>query len=247
MSLSGEPTFGLLCEVTQRCNLECSFCYCFWKEEGCHAREDLPADEVIRLLREAVRVSGAGRLGLTGGEPLLQIEFVTALFREAKRRGIHTCLDTSGATFRPEDAAALAQFDALCAVTDLVLLDIKQTDPAAHRRLTGRENGNILAFARYLAQKEVPVWVRHVVVPGLTDSEAGWNALGTLLASLPNVRALDVLPYHTMGRSKYDALGIPYPLEGTPAAEAPLAARARDVILAARRAALEKSGGRAEE
>ena len=112
----------------------------------------------------------------------------------------------------PEDAAALAQFDALCAVTDLVLLDIKQTDPAAHRRLTGRENGNILAFARYLAQKEVPVWVRHVVVPGLTDSEAGWKALGTLLASLPNVRALDVLPYHTMGRSKYDALGIPYPL-----------------------------------
>ena len=172
---------------------------------------------------------------------------MTALFREAKRRGIHTCLDTSGATFRPEDAAALAQFDALCAVTDLVLLDIKQTDPAAHRRLTGRENGNILAFARYLAQKEVPVWVRHVVVPGLTDSEAGWKALGTLLASLPNVRALDVLPYHTMGRSKYDALGIPYPLEGTPAAEAPRAARARDVSLAARRAALEKPGGRAEE
>ena len=103
-----------------------------------------------------------------------------------------------------------------------MLLDIKQTDPAAHRRLTGRENGNILAFARYLAQKEVPVWVRHVVVPGLTDSEAGWKALGTLLASLPNVRALDVLPYHTMGRSKYDALGIPYPLEGTPAAEARL-------------------------
>ena len=129
----------------------------------------------------------------------------------------------------------------------LELLHINQTDPAAHRRLTGRENGNILAFARYLAQKEVPVWVRHVVVPGLTDSEAGWNALGTLLASLPNVRALDVLPYHTMGRSKYDALGITYPLEGTPAAEAPLAARARDVILAARRAALEKSGGRAEE
>lgn len=188
-----------------------------------------------------------GGITVTGGEPLLQIEFVTALFREAKRRGIHTCLDTSGATFRPEDAAALAQFDALCAVTDLVLLDIKQTDPAAHRRLTGRENGNILAFARYLAQKEVPVWVRHVVVPGLTDSEAGWKALGTLLASLPNVRALDVLPYHTMGRSKYDALGIPYPLEGTPAAEAPLAARARDVILAARRAALEKPGGRAEE
>ncbi len=180
-----------------------------------------------------------GGITVTGGEPLLQIEFVTALFREAKRRGIHTCLDTSGATFRPEDAAALAQFDALCAVTDLVLLDIKQTDPAAHRRLTGRKTGTSLRLPAIWRKRGARMGTP-VVVPGLTDSEAGWNALGTLLASLPNVRALDVLPYHTMGRSKYDALGIPYPLEGTPAAEAPLAARARDVILAARRAALEK-------
>lgn len=230
----------------QGCPMRCLYCHNpdTWDPGG-----GVPTT-VEELLAQYARNEAFYRKGgitVTGGEPLLQIEFVTALFREAKRRGIHTCLDTSGATFRPEDAADLAQFDALCAVTDLVLLDIKQTDPAAHRRLTGRENGNILAFARYLAQKEVPVWVRHVVVPGLTDSEAGWNALGTLLASLPNVRALDVLPYHTMGRSKYDALGIPYPLEGTPAAEAPLAARARDVILAARRAALEKPGGRAEE
>ena len=230
----------------QGCPMRCLYCHNpdTWDPGG-----GVPTT-VEELLAQYARNEAFYRKGgitVTGGEPLLQIEFVTALFREAKRRGIHTCLDTSGATFRPEDAAALAQFDALFAVTDLVLLDIKQTDPAAHRRLTGRENGNILAFARYLAQKEVPVWVRHVVVPGLTDSEAGWKALGTLLASLPNVRALDVLPYHTMGRSKYDALGIPYPLEGTPAAEAPLAARARDVILAARRAVLEKSGGRAEE
>ena len=231
----------------QGCPLRCAYCHNpdTWSPEG---GTPTTVDELTRrVLRFRPYWKNGGGVTVSGGEPLLQIEFVTALFREAKRRGIHTCLDTSGATFRPEDAAALAQFDALCAVTDLVLLDIKQTDPAAHRRLTGRENGNILAFARYLAQKEVPVWVRHVVVPGLTDSEAGWNALGTLLASLPNVRALDVLPYHTMGRSKYDALGIPYPLEGTPAAEAPLAARARDVILAARRAALEKPGGRAEE
>ena len=165
----------------QGCPMRCLYCHNpdTWDPGG-----GVPTT-VEELLAQYARNEAFYRKGgitVTGGEPLLQIEFVTALFREAKRRGIHTCLDTSGATFRPEDAAALAQFDALCAVTDLVLLDIKQTDPAAHRRLTGRENGNILAFARYLAQKEVPVWVRHVVVPGLTDSEAGWNALGTLLA-----------------------------------------------------------------
>ena len=160
----------------QGCPMRCLYCHNpdTWDPGG-----GVPTT-VEELLAQYARNEAFYRKGgitVTGGEPLLQIEFVTALFREAKRRGIHTCLDTSGATFRPEDAAALAQFDALCAVTDLVLLDIKQTDPAAHRRLTGRENGNILAFARYLAQKEVPVWVRHVVVPGLTDSEAGWNAL----------------------------------------------------------------------
>ena len=156
----------------QGCPMRCLYCHNpdTWDPGG-----GVPTT-VEELLAQYARNEAFYRKGgitVTGGEPLLQIEFVTALFREAKRRGIHTCLDTSGATFRPEDAAALAQFDALCAVTDLVLLDIKQTDPAAHRRLTGRENGNILAFARYLAQKEVPVWVRHVVVPGLTDSEAG--------------------------------------------------------------------------
>ena len=143
----------------QGCPMRCLYCHNpdTWDPGG-----GVPTT-VEELLAQYARNEAFYRKGgitVTGGEPLLQIEFVTALFREAKRRGIHTCLDTSGATFRPEDAAALAQFDALCAVTDLVLLDIKQTDPAAHRRLTGRENGNILAFARYLAQKSKPVAVR---------------------------------------------------------------------------------------
>ena len=214
----------------QGCPMRCLYCHNpdTWDPGG-----GVPTT-VEELLAQYARNEAFYRKGgitVTGGEPLLQIEFVTALFREAKRRGIHTCLDTSGATFRPEDAAALAQFDALCAVTDLVLLDIKQTDPAAHRRLTGRENGNILAFARYLAQKEVPVWVRHVVVPGLTDSEAGWKALGTLLASLPNVRALDVLPYHDMGKAKYRKLGIDYPLKDVKPLEREKAVEAKQVIL----------------
>ena len=200
----------------QGCPMRCLYCHNpdTWDPGG---GVPTTVEELLAQYARNEAFYGKGGITVTGGEPLLQIEFVTALFREAKRRGIHTCLDTSGATFRPEDAAALAQFDALCAVTDLVLLDIKQIDPAAHRRLTGRENGNILAFARYLAQRGArmgTLWL----CPALPDSEAGWKALGTL-ASLPNVRALDVLPYHTMGRSKYDALGIPYPLEGTPAAE----------------------------
>lgn len=168
----------------QGCPMRCLYCHNpdTWDPGG-----GVPTT-VEELLAQYARNEAFYRKGgitVTGGEPLLQIEFVTALFREAKRRGIHTCLDTSGATFRPEDAAALAQFDALCAVTDLVLLDIKQTDPAAHRRLTGRENGNILAFARYLAQKEVPYGYAMWLCPALPTARQAGTRLGRFLRRCP--------------------------------------------------------------
>lgn len=107
------------------------------------------------------------------------------------------------------------KFDRLAAVTDLVLLDIKHIDPQEHLKLCGQPQDNILAFARYLEQKQIPVWVRHVVVPGITDREDYLHRLGLYLGTLKNIKALDVLPYHDMGKTKYQSLGIPYPLEDT--------------------------------
>lgn len=179
-----------------------------------------------------------GGITVTGGEPLLQIDFITDLFTKAKADGIHTCIDTSGITFRENSPELVKKFDTLMAVTDLVLLDIKHIDCASHEELTGMKNDNVLSFARYLAKKHVPVWIRHVIVPGITDDEEEWKALGRFLATLSNLKALDVLPYHTMGVKKYEALGIDYPLDGVPALEKSEAARARTVILEAFKEAL---------
>ena len=118
-------------------------------------------------------------------------------------------------------------------LTDLVLLDIKHIDPDAHKKLTGHDNRRILAFARYLAEKKIPVWVRHVVVPGITDDPMYLAKLGAFLGTLPNVQALDVLPYHIMGVSKYKNLGIPYPLEGVEPATQNQAREAKKIILGA--------------
>ena len=125
-------------------------------------------------------------------------------------------------------------------VTDLVMLDIKHIDPEEHKGLTGHDNANILAFARYLAKKNVPVWIRHVVVPGITDDPGQLSRLGTFIGMLPNVKALDVLPYHVMGVSKYKELGFPYPLEGVEPASREQAKQARQIILAAVRNVRQK-------
>ena len=118
-------------------------------------------------------------------------------------------------------------------LTDLVMLDIKHIDPEGHKALTGQPNDGILAFAHYLAQKNIPVWIRHVVVPGITDDPGQLSRLGAFLAKLPNVKALDVLPYHVMGVSKYKELGIDYPLEGVEPATVAQAKEAKKCILTA--------------
>ena len=165
---------------------------------------------------------------MSGGEPLGQKEFVRELFAAAKQAGIHTCLDTSGILFDPSHPEA---FDSLLAVTDLVLLDIKQIDPAQHRWLTGQDNERILAFARYLNAKQVPVWIRHVYVNASLNPPEQLFALGEFLGTLHNVKAVDVLPYHTMGKVKYEQLGLAYPLEGIPQATMEQARQARSTIL----------------
>ena len=169
-----------------------------------------------------------GGITVTGGEPLMQMDFVIELFEAAKARGIHTCLDTSGVTFVPEKRD---EFDRLIKSTDLVLLDIKHIEPSLHKKLTAHDNANILAFARYLSDSGIPMWIRHVVVPDITTDEKYLYELGRFIGSLRSVKALDVLPYHVMGVSKYEQLGIDYPLKGIEPATKEQAEAAKSAIM----------------
>lgn len=172
-----------------------------------------------------------GGITVTGGEPMLQTDFVTELFETAKQRGIHTCLDTSGVMYDPDNDKTVQKTVQLLRCTDLCMLDIKHIDDTEHRKLTGHSNRNILAFAKLVNDSNTELWVRHVVVPGITDNEHYLHELGTFLSQLKNLKALDVLPYHTMGKAKYENLGIEYPLGDTPAADKETAVRARDIIM----------------
>ena len=154
-----------------------------------------------------------GGVTLSGGEPMLQMDFAQAFFSLAKAHGVHTALDTSGQPYR-ETPEFLARFDALMESTDLVLLDIKAMDEALHRRLTGQTNRNILQMARYLSTTGKEMWIRHVLVPGITGSIAELTAMRRFVDSLHTVSRVEVLPYHDMGKAKWEALEMSYPLEG---------------------------------
>ncbi len=157
-----------------------------------------------------------GGITVTGGEPLMQIDFLIDLFTLAKKKNIHTCIDSSGIAFNPNSPKLMAKFDKLMELTDLVMLDIKHIDPEMHLELTKQKNENILAFAEYLSEKGVDTWIRHVVVPGITDDEFYLHKLGYFIGGLKTLKALDVLPYHDMGKTKYEKLGIDYVLKDVP-------------------------------
>ena len=160
----------------------------------------------------------------------MQLPFLTALFQVAKKEGIHTCLDTSGIMFRRERRQ---EYEKLFQVLDLVLLDLKHSDEAEHKKLTGQSQKHILEFAGALEEAGIPMVVRHVIVPGITDGEEHLRRLGAMLAGFRNLKGLEVLPYHTMGVSKYKEMNLPYPLEGVESLEAEEAKRARKIILEA--------------
>ena len=169
-----------------------------------------------------------GGITVTGGEPLSQIDFVTELFKQAKQKNIHTALDTSGVIFNRNN---LGQFDRLLKYTDLVLLDIKHINDEEHKKLTGFSNKNILDFAIYLSEKNIPIWVRHVVVPTITDDEKYLKELGVFLSNIKSLKALDILPYHNMAISKYENLNIDYPLKNISPLTKEEAMIARQIII----------------
>ena len=156
-----------------------------------------------------------GGLTVSGGEPLLQIEFLTELFRLAKQKGVHTTLDTCGQPFTRAEPF-YSQFCELMQYTDLVMLDIKEWDSARHKALTGHGNEEYLDMARWLSDHGKDMWVRHVLVPGLTDDADALRATRTFIESLATVRRVEVLPYHTLGLFKWEKLGIPYTQDGVP-------------------------------
>ncbi len=172
-----------------------------------------------------------GGVTVTGGEPLLQVDFLIDLFTIFKKNNVHTCIDTSGIAYDPGDKDLVEKLDRLMELTDLVMLDIKHIDPEKHLKLTGQPNENILKFAEYLDEKHVDVWIRHVVVPGITDDDTYLYKLGYFIGGLSNLKALDVLPYHTMGVVKYEKLGYKYRLEGTPAMTQDKVIEKKQVIL----------------
>lgn len=154
-----------------------------------------------------------GGITVSGGEPLLQTDFVAELFTLAKEKGVHTVLDTSGGPYTREPPF-FDSFRRLMEVTDLVMLDIKETDAARHKALTGQDNRNIFDMADYLSENGKEMWIRYVLVPGLTDDETGLLALRERIGRWKTVSRVEVLPYHTLGLFKWEKLGIEYPLEG---------------------------------
>lgn len=211
----------------QGCPMRCAYCHNpdTWPEKSGTLTD---TDELIeRFLRNQSYYKNGG-ITVSGGEPLCQVAFVTELFDKAKKQGISTCLDTSGILFSYEKAEA---YEALLAVTDLVLLDIKHTDTVAHRNLTGHGNEAAFAFLEFLNEKKVPVWIRRVLVPGYTDSEEELLRLGEYIGGFANVQAVEVLPYHTLGLSKYKELGLPYRLAGIPEMDGETAKKCRQTIL----------------
>ena len=216
----------------QGCPMRCQYCHNpdTWKMNSGTVRS---AQSLIQEYERNAAFYKKGGITVTGGEALMQIDFLLELFRLAKQKNIHTCLDTSGITYHPGESSYNEKLDALMEVTDLVMLDIKHIDPEGHKTLTGHDNAGILAFARYLDEKQIPVWIRHVVVPGITDEAGQLSRLGAFLGTLNNVKALDVLPYHIMGVTKYEQLDMTYPLKSVPAATKTQAAEAKKIILTA--------------
>lgn len=196
----------------QGCPMRCLYCHNpdTWVTGG---GTEYSAEEVAaRALKYKNYFAGGGGVTVSGGEPMLQPQFVTQFFTIVKNAGVSTALDTSGVMFNEADPHA---YDWLLAVTDLVLLDIKHIDDYQHQRLTGHSNKNILAFARYLSDMDKPVWIRHVLVPGITDDDNYLHELKNFISTLKNVQKVEVLPYHSMGEVKYNKLGMDYPLHGT--------------------------------
>ena len=213
----------------QGCHMRCKYCHNpeTWAFSG---GEEYSPKELYEKVRKFKGYWGAdGGVTVSGGEPLLQIDFLTEFFALLKKDNIHTAIDTAGQPFS-DDSEYLKKFDKLLEYTDLVLLDIKHISAEEHKKLTGFANDNILKMAKYLSDKNVPMWIRHVLVPGITDSDDSLLAVREFIDTLKTVEKVEVLPYHALGMAKWEKLGIDYPLKETKSPTPDLVKKAKAIL-----------------
>ena len=210
----------------QGCPLRCKFC---------QNRDTIPlrggseytvAEVIEKALKckPYMRASGNGGITVSGGEPLIQPEFVTKLFCEAHKNGMTTCLDTSGCVHITDSIRELLDH------TDTVLLDIKHIDDEKCKKLIGMSNRNELRFARYLSDRGIDMWIRQVLIPGYTDNKEDLIKTRKFIDTLKTVKKVEVLPYHSLGKDKWYKLGLTYPLEGVPIPTDEQIKEARDIL-----------------
>ncbi len=211
------------------CNMRCRYCHNPETWDKKHGTE-MSVDEVFKTAKRYQNYwEKNGGITVSGGEPLLQMEFVTEFFQKAKKEGISTCLDTSGSSFSHKEPY-FSKWKELMAVTDLVLLDIKEMDPIKHRDLTHQDNGDILEMAVCLSDMGIPMWIRHVLVPGLTDSEENLLALKHFIDRLHTVEKVEILPYHAFAIPKWEELGYEYSLRDVEAPTAEQVEKAETIL-----------------
>ena len=198
------------------CRLRCAFCHNVdtW---DLSSEDQRSADEILDHAERYRSYWGSeGGITVSGGEPLLQIDFLIELFKKAKQRNINTCIDTAGEPFTKE-GEWFTKFEELMHYTDILLVDIKHIDRNKHIRLTGKPNDNILEMFHYLSDINKPIWIRQVLVPGWTDDIDDLKKTRAFIETLSNVKKIEILPYHNMGAYKWEKLGMKYPLEGVEA------------------------------
>lgn len=199
----------------QGCPMRCKYCHNPDTWEFSDGKE-MSVDELMKEIRKYKHYFGEdGGVTVSGGEPMVQIDFLTELFKALKKENIHTCIDTSGVLYN-KSKDMNQKIDNLLKLTDLVLLDLKHIDSTSHKELTGHDNQNILQFARYLDKINKTVWIRHVLVPTINADTENLSRLRSFLDTLSNIQKIEVLPYHTLGEKKYEKLNIAYPLAGVP-------------------------------
>lgn len=191
----------------QGCSLRCQYCHNPDTWDLC-AGEEMTADEVInKIKRFKPYFKNNGGVTFSGGEPLMQPEFLLELLKKCKENDIHTCIDTAG--------YGKGDYDEILKYTDLILYDIKHEDYEKYNEITRRKQDETLKFIKKVQENNIPIWIRHVVVPGLTDSEEHMKALKGYIDTIKNVEKVELLPFHQLGREKYKVMGIDYPLEDT--------------------------------
>ena len=209
----------------QGCHLQCKYCHNrdTWDINDGEYKSLDDIFEKIKKYKNYIIPSGGG-ITVTGGEPLLQVKFLIELFKKVKQEGITTCIDTSGMVNITEDIKELLQY------TDLVLLDIKHIDDEKCKQLVGTSNKKELEFARYLSENNIKMWIRQVIVPGYTDDEKDLIKLKEFLSTLKTVENVQLLPYHNMGKFKWEKLGQKYELENVRQANDDDIKRAKEIL-----------------